>query len=240
MTALRTLRNTASIRPPKKSQKISIIILSAGLGTRMKSYGPKPLISVGNSNIVSRQLAIIDTTIKIQHEIIIVIGYGAQTVLRKLPHNIVKVENERYETTNVTHSIYLALNACTTDNVLMIYGDLVFNEQTLCLPFNCSWLSTNTTMSDNEVGCIIDDNQSISNLSYGLNDKWSQIGFFTNKELKLLYNICAKEENKQVFGFEVMNKIIENGGTFKHVRPTNTKINDIDCTKDLALISDWI
>ena len=35
---------------------ISIIIPAAGVGRRMKSYGPKPLIKVGNSTIIKNQI----------------------------------------------------------------------------------------------------------------------------------------------------------------------------------------
>ena len=35
-----------------KSGQTSIIIPAAGMGRRMKSYGPKPLIKIGNLTII--------------------------------------------------------------------------------------------------------------------------------------------------------------------------------------------
>ena len=36
----------------KPTECISVIIPAAGMGRRMKSYGPKPLIKIGNSTII--------------------------------------------------------------------------------------------------------------------------------------------------------------------------------------------
>ena len=48
-------KNTTNIRG-KKSQKYSIIIPSAGMGKRMRSYGPKSLIKITpEKNIVENQ-----------------------------------------------------------------------------------------------------------------------------------------------------------------------------------------
>ena len=235
----RSLRNTLPIKPViiPGSDKISIIIPAAGTGTRMKSYGPKSLLSINDTTLINHQLNIIAQKIKVPYEIILVAGYEAEKVFKHTPHNIIKVENEYFKTTNVVRSIGLGLSACTTKNVLLIYGDLVFNHQTLDIPLTSSWLSTSPTMSENEVGCTV-NNKQVVHLSYDLPTKWAQLGYFTDKEFKLLQNICCKKENGQMFGFEAINLIIESGGKFQHMSPRNSKANDVDSSKDLQIIHD--
>lgn len=222
-----------------KLEKISIIIPAAGIGTRMKSYGPKPLLHINDKSLIDHQLDVIGQKIRVPYEVILVAGYEASRVFKNTPHNIIKVENEFYQETNVVRSIGLGLHACTTENVLLIYGDLVFNPQTLDVQFDHSWLLTNTYMPENEVGCTTDEGY-VVNLSYDLPIKWSQIGYFTKKEFKLLQNTCHKRENDQFFGFEIINNIISHGGKFLNISPTESKINDMDSSKDLQTINNII
>ena len=90
-------------------------------------------------------------------------------------------------------------------------------------------------MTQNEVGCSIDNNN-IENIMYGIQKKWAQIAFLTGKELQLAQMMFCDRENDNLFGFEILNKIIDNGGKFLNVEPKNIKANDIDSFKDIQLI----
>ena len=119
-------RNISNIRG-KKTEEYSIIIPAAGMGYRMRSYGPKALISLNlDQNIIQRQIEIIKNNFT-NYEIILVVGFEAEKLMRNTPEFLVKVENESYERNNVVRSIGMGLRATTTDKVLIIYGDLVFN-----------------------------------------------------------------------------------------------------------------
>ncbi len=230
-------RNTVPSRCSAKNniiEKISIIIPAAGTGSRMKSYGPKSLLRIHNKPLIQHQLNIISSRIHIPYEVIIIAGLDADRVFRNTPHDIIKIENNNYQTTNVVRSIGLGINACTTQHVLLIYGDLAFNPTTMNIVLDKSWLNTNQTMSANEVGCIIEDDN-IASLAYDIPTKWAQMGFFTGKEFSLLRTICCNRENDQLFGFEAINTIIDKGGVFKHTTNKLSKINDIDSSKDLKL-----
>ena len=106
---------------------IDIIIPCAGLGRRMKSYGPKSLI------VIKKNLRIIDNQLKLLKKnfptanIILVTGFESDAVMNSTPMDIVKIENENYDTTNVMRSIGIGLRACKRD-VLIVYGDLIFNN----------------------------------------------------------------------------------------------------------------
>ena len=151
------------------------------------------------------------------------------------PNYILKVENENYQNTNVARSIGMGLRVLSNSSkVIIIYGDLVFNAETIksISLDKSSIVITNQTMGEDEVGCVIDD-QELRNLMYDLPIKWGQISIFVGKELNLLKRICWNEKNKTKFGFEVINEIIQQGGKFQCIQNDSIKIIDIDNSKDI-------
>ena len=123
-------RNTSNIYG-KKTERYSILIPAAGMGYRMRSYGPKPLIRLDASqNIIERQLEIIQAAFT-NCEIILVAGFESEKLMKNTPEYLIKIENENYERNNVVRSVGMGLRAATTDKILIIYGDLVFNEQAI-------------------------------------------------------------------------------------------------------------
>lgn len=215
--------------------KVSIVIPAAGMGRRMKSYGPKPLIKIGNSTIIKNQINLLKTYIP-NATIVLVCGFKAEVLMNETPDHILKVENEQYEKTNVVRSIGMGLRVIqNSSKVLVIYGDLVFNSETVknILFKESSIVIANRGMGNDEVGCIVDKKEYLTNMMYDLPNKWGQISVFTNKELKLLKQLSWNEKNSTKFGFEIINQIIERGGKFKCIQNKNIKIVDIDNSKDI-------
>jgi|LULM01.1.fsa_nt_gb choline kinase len=222
--------------PQQKQSNIGVIIPAAGMGRRMKSYGPKPLIKIGNSTILKNQISLLQTHIG-PTTLVLVCGFKATTLMNETPEYILKIENERYEDTNVARSIGLGLRVvATASKVIVVYGDLVFNSAAL-KDLDCkesSIVIAGPDMGENEVGCIIDDkNQQLSNLMYDLPYKWGQMAVFMDKELELLKRLCWDEKNYTKFGFEIINQILYKGGSFKCIQNPNIKIIDIDNSKDI-------
>jgi choline kinase len=219
-----------------RSDSVSVIIPAAGMGRRMKSYGPKPLIKIGNSTIIKNQVSLLKSYIP-NSNIILVCGFRAEKLMNETPSHILKVENELYEQTNVVRSIAMGLRISgDCSKVMVVYGDLVFNSETLrSISFKeSSIVVTDSTMGVDEVGCIIDESdQTLTNLMYDLPEKWGQISVFVNKELELLKQLCWDEKNNTKFGFEIINQILEKGGKFKCVQNSKIKIVDIDSSKDI-------
>ena len=214
---------------------INVIIPAAGIGRRMKSYGPKPLIKIGNSTIIKNQISVLQTYIP-NANIILVCGFKADRLMNETPSNILKIENERYKQTNVVRSIGMGLRAVTNSfPVMIVYGDLVFNSEAIKhihLKKSCI-VVTDQGMGDEEVGCVMDHHRMLTNLMYDLPYKWGQIALFVNKELELLKELCWDERNSTKFGFEIINQIIDKGGNFKCVYNDKIKIVDIDSSKDI-------
>ena len=220
-------------------EAVDVIIPAAGIGKRMKSYGPKPLIKISkNLTIIENQLDIIKKVLP-KSNIILVCGFEANYLMNRLPSDIVKVENERYEETNVVRSIGMGLRA-STRNVLIVYGDLVFNRECLeNINYNkSSILCGKNIMKDSEVGCIENSRGKIENLMYDLENKWGQITFLKGRELHLFKNICWNPDNSNMFGFEAINTLISKGGSLRACNHDKIKIVDIDTSKDLEKVKD--
>ena len=84
-----------------------------------------------------------------------------------------------------------------------------------------------------EVGVTHNINE-ITNFSYGLNDKWSQIAYITGKELELFEAAAFNEDCEKWFGYEALNFVINNGGKLAHVSTEGSKIVEVDSVKDIA------
>lgn len=227
----KAVRNVEKIKYSKKD-KISIVIPAAGIGYRMNSYGPKPLLKLkDNKRIIDNQLNVINECFT-NKEVVLVGGYHSEKLFNNTPDNLIKVMNERYKETNVAHSIRLGIMAATTSRILIIYGDLFFCSHSIDFMYtNKSFIITSNEMGKEEVGTNI-ANKKIISMFYDIHPKWGQILYCTGKELALLKKHLSDANNEKCFGFELINKVVEDGGK---IFQENTKypIYDIDTIKDL-------
>ena len=218
----------------KDDRKYTIIIPSAGLATRMKAYGPKSLITINNKTILQRQLEWIKKNF-INNEIIIIGGFKANDLFDNTPEHLIKIENERFADTNVVRSIGLGLRACNTDHVIIINGDLYFKNIKIAFPVYSSIIIAQYLMSDNEVGCIINDNN-LTHIMYDLQPKWSQIMYLTGQELEIFKTMCWDKKNEKKYSFELLNDIVDLGYKINCINPKNFWCNDIDSIKDIKIL----
>ncbi len=231
-------RNVSPIKAGKKN-KISVILLCAGEANRMKSHGPLPLLRITpDLNLIQHQINVIRDCIPVT-EVIGVFGYEADKIMNNTPNDFVKIHNENFNTSGIMRSIGLGLRASTADRALIIYGDLLFNRDTLAnAKFDTSSLFVDGAglFSADSVGCTFNEQNMAEQLLYELPNKWVQIAYVMGKEFNLLKNIAWNREKDKLFGFEAMNEIINKNGVLYSQSPKGMKIIDIDCSKDLLNI----
>lgn len=112
------------------NQKLNIIILAAGKGTRMQSSLPKVLHTVGGKPILQRvieQAKALNPT-----KIIVVYGYGGDVVKNTLVENNVEWV-EQAEQLGTGHAVMQALPALEPDaQALILLGDVPLIEKEQC------------------------------------------------------------------------------------------------------------
>ena len=235
--AARNITSTKRVYKPSSSD-ISVIIPAAGMGHRMKSYGPKALISLYDDiSLIERQVQLI-WAVYPKAEIFVVVGFEAEKIRNRLKEYPVRfILNPVHQETNVLYSISLAIQASISKEVLIIYGDLIFNEAAIRNLRGLSRVVIDDTgmMKKCEVGVCV-QGKSVINFSFGLDTKWAQISYLSGKELSLFKEISLKNETSQWFGYEALNYVLENGGKIQAIKQKSVKIFEIDSARDLEKI----
>jgi choline kinase len=218
----------------KFQDPLEVIILSAGIGARIKSYEPRSLIRIKKAeSLIEHQISLLNENIP-KCSITTVIGYSANKVIRRVQGKTKIVENQLYESSNNSESLRLALNNSSHDKIMFMHGDLYFDNSIFrYMNFSESFVLTSNMFADKEVG-LMNINGYVSIFSYSLPTKWAQIAFLRDKELDLLKKIYLKDEDfKYNLTFEMLNKVIDAGGTFKVVDIQDSPIKEIDNIKDI-------
>lgn len=215
--------------------EISVAILTAGKGSKIKSYEPRSLLKLRDKLLIEHQYDTVNNCFK-NPEIITVVGCHANKVIKKISGRSRVVENQLHEETNSSESLRLAFNNSSTANFMFMHGDLYFNIETLDVCYEKSFIIIDSSgmIKENEIGVTKIKNKA-SILSYGLPIKWGQIAFFTGKEYNILKNIMQKFEqrDKKKLSFEIINEIINAGGSFECFEPPEMKLLEIDRIKDI-------
>ncbi|MEF9940869.1 MAG: iron-containing alcohol dehydrogenase [Lachnospiraceae bacterium] len=177
------------------------IILNSGRGKRLgelTSKHPKCMTQIFSSEtIISHQLKLLKNN-GIQ-DVVITTGPFEEEFVHyceslKLGLNITYVHNPDYDRTNYIYSIYLAREYLTNNRVILIHGDLVFEESVLqdvlqCKD-SCLVVSSTTKLPEKDFKAVYK--------SVGTSVEVSQVGieFFENAvAAQPFYNLCKEDWN---------------------------------------------
>ena len=214
---------------------LTVIIPAAGIGHRMKSYGPKCLLPFDQQGtIINRPISNLQKIYTFS-EIITVVGFEADKIIKVLPKDVRVIENQLYESTNIVESIRLAMNNSVYDHVLIVYGDLIFNIDTIkeiTSNGSCIVVDSKSRFKDEEVGVTIVDDMA-TNFSYGLETKWAHIIYLEGEELNIFQSLCLDRRRNKMYPFELFNVILNRGGSIRTVEPKHMMIREINSLRDL-------
>lgn len=111
---------------------MKIIILAAGMGSRLGNVAPKPLTKLKNGHtIMSMQLDNLSKFFDI-NQITLVLGYKKEEIM-EAHSNLSYVYNPRYKETNTSKSLLHALSKFSEESILWLNGDVVFESDLLNL-----------------------------------------------------------------------------------------------------------
>jgi choline kinase len=135
---------------------MKIIILAAGIGSRLGNPFPKPLTPLKNGkSIMQMQTEHIASKYNID-DINVVVGFKKELIMERFPE-LSYIYNPFFDRTNTSKSLLQALKKNRHQSVLWFNGDVVFDEKILDLidphiEANTSFVAVNTSkVADEEV-----------------------------------------------------------------------------------------
>ncbi|MEY4741962.1 MAG: hypothetical protein RL672_712 [Actinomycetota bacterium] len=148
-----------------------VVILAAGMGTRLARPLPKPLTELRDGrSIMQQQIDNLKTAFGATYRVLIVVGFKLEAIIERFPEATF-VYNEYYDQTNTSKSLLKALRAAPDGGVLWLNGDVVFDPQVLVrvtdlIESDQSFVVVNTSkVSDEEVKYTLDASGHIDQLS---------------------------------------------------------------------------
>ena len=110
---------------------LQVVILAAGMGTRLGKPWPKPLTPLADGrSIMQQQLENVEKVFRNDARTTIVVGFKLEMIMEAHP-NATFVYNENYDQTNTSKSLLKALRASQESGVLWMNGDVVFDPRVL-------------------------------------------------------------------------------------------------------------
>lgn len=226
------------IVPAKKNiidNNIDVVILAAGAGRRMKSFGSKSLLPVKDTTLINHQITTIKNSIP-NADIVVVLGYEIDKIYKYLPTFVRVVENDKYETTTSTRSAFIGVRACSNNNVLVINGDIYFNEKIfeICTNESSVLIDKANMISPNKLGVVVDGGY-VSCFNFDINIKWGQAFSLYNKDIEAFQKICI-DTKQEVIISEILETMVNKNIPIKTIEPKGIQLVEIDSYKDLERI----
>ena len=148
-----------------------VVILAAGMGTRLGRPFPKPLTELKDGRtILAQQLGNVRGAFGRDVQVLVVVGFKLEQILEAAP-DVTFAYNEIYDQTNTSKSLLKALRATGDRGVLWMNGDVVFDPRVLerlkpYIESGQSFVSVNTAaVGDEEVKYTVDADGRIDELS---------------------------------------------------------------------------
>jgi choline kinase len=151
---------------------INVVILAAGLGTRLGRPYPKPLTPLADGrSILRQQLDHLRAAFGRDAHITIVVGFKMDLIMEAAAGDAAFVYNELYDQTNTSKSLFKALELAPPGGVLWMNGDVVFVPgllQTLARHIEAgrTFVAVNTdSVADEEIKYTLDGDGHVKDLS---------------------------------------------------------------------------
>ncbi|TYP86949.1 choline kinase [Blastococcus xanthinilyticus] len=155
----------------QSASSVQVIILAAGMGTRLGRQEPKPLTRLTDGrSIMQRQLEGLRAVLGAEVSITAVVGFRKDLIMDAAP-DLTFAYNPDFAVTNTSKSLLRGLRSTREGGVLWLNGDVVFDpavlEQTLPqLAADQSFVCVDTnTVAEEEVKYTLDEDGCIRELS---------------------------------------------------------------------------
>ena len=219
-----------------------VVILAAGMGTRLARPLPKPLTELRDGrSIMKQQMDNLATAFADTFRVMIVVGFKLEAIIERFPEATF-VYNEFYDQTNTSKSLLKALRASGDGGVLWLNGDVVFDPQVLVrvtphMDGNQSFVVVNTSkVSDEEVKYTLDSDGFIDQLSKQVQPALGEavgINYVAAQDKAALIARLAEVDDQDYFERGIEIAIEKDGLKFQAVDISDLYAVEVDFPEDL-------
>jgi choline kinase len=219
-----------------------VVILAAGMGTRLARPLPKPLTELRDGrSIMKQQIDNLKYAFAESYRVMIVVGFKLEAIIERFPEATF-VYNEFFDQTNTSKSLLKALRASGDGGVLWMNGDVVFDPEVLVrvtpmMDSNQSFIVVNQSkVSDEEVKYTLDTEGYIKELSKqvvgGLGEAVG-INYVSAQDKAALIARLGEVDDQDYFERGIEYAIEKDAARFKAVDISDLYAVEVDFAEDL-------
>ncbi len=220
---------------------MKIVILAAGIGSRLGNPLPKPLTTLkSGKTIMQQQIENLTKHFDIDN-INIVVGFKKELIMESFP-DITFIYNQNYDQTNTSKSLLKALKKNHRDSVLWLNGDVVFDADIINLltpniVANKSFVCVNNSkVGEEEVKYTTDEKGFIKELSKKVVNAAGEavgINFISSKEIASFITRLHECKDNDYFERGIELAIEKDGMKVQAVDISKFRCMEIDFKEDL-------
>ena len=226
---------------------MKIVILAAGIGSRLGNPFPKPLTPLKDGeSIMAKQLHNISQYFDI-NDVTTVVGFKKDLIMERFPE-VNYVYNPFFDRTNTSKSLLQALKKHRGKSVLWLNGDVVFEEKLISelqddIQQNNSFIAVNTSsVSDEEVKYTLKDGfvfKLSKEVTHGLGEAVG-INFISSNDLDIYIDQLERCADNDYFEKGLEMAIAENNLKVKAIDISKFNCIEVDFKEDLKNANDIV
>jgi choline kinase len=227
---------------------VKIVILAAGVGSRLGNPFPKPLTMLSDGkSIMERQLANLARYFE-PESVSVVVGFKKDMIMEAFP-DVSFIYNQNFGETNTSKSLLKALRQTGSEPVLWLNGDVVFESDLLAtllpeIAAGRSFVAVNKeAVGEEEVKYRLGDDDQISELSKEVVDGLGEavgINFVGPQDKPFLVARLADCADGDYFERGIEMAISKDGRRFAAVDVSESMCIEVDFEDDLNRANDAI
>ena len=219
---------------------MKIVILAAGIGSRLGNPFPKPLTPLKDGrSIMERQVESLSEIFS-EHDINIVVGFKKDLIMERFP-DLTYIYNQFFDSTNTSKSLLKALKKNRKEDVLWLNGDVIFEPEIFEIleeeiAAGDSFVSVNTSrVAEEEVKYTL-KNGTIEELSKTVKNGLGEavgINYVSAKDVPVLIEHLERCNDNDYFERGMETAIQEAGIKVKAVDISRYRCMEVDFEEDL-------